>query len=121
MKSADQALVLAPSKAITATDTGAAVDVSEFTGNVLLLLNSSAGTGTTPTSTVKLQHSDDGSTNWTDTGFAFDAQAAAASAQAKLYSADRFKKFVRAVNTLGGTTPGYSFGVTMVGTRQNVN
>lgn len=117
MKAANVAVALAPTKAITATDTGAAVDVGDFSGLGLLVLNASAGTGTTPTSTVKVQHSADGTTGWTD--FAtFAAQAAAASHQSLLVNTDSLKKFVRVVNTLGGTTPGYSFGVSLVGLKQ---
>lgn len=118
MRAANFAVALLPTKAITATDTGAAVNVADFSGLGLLVLNASAGTGTTPTSAVKLQHSDDGSTGWADTGHAFAAQAAVASFQSLLVNTDSLKKFVRVVNTLGGTTPGYSYGVSLIGGKQ---
>lgn len=109
---------IAAPAAVTATATGAAVDISSFTGNGFAVLNSTAMGGTaTPTSNVKLQHSDDGSTNWTDSGFAFDQVDAAASYQAKYISLDQFKKFVRAVNTVTGTTPTQTYSVEMVGSQ----
>lgn len=117
MNSANVAIALAASKAITATDTSAAVDVGDFSGNGLLILNSSVGTGTTPTSAAKVQHSADGSTDWVD--FAtFVPQAATASHQSLLVNTDSMKRFARVVNTLGGTTPSYSYGVSLVGMKQ---
>jgi hypothetical protein len=107
---------LAAPAAVTATTTGSAVDVSDLTGNGYAVLNSNAMGGTTPTSNVKLQHSDDGSTNWVDTGFAFDQVVNAASYQAKYINFDGFKKFVRAVNTVTGTTPTQTYSVELVGT-----
>jgi hypothetical protein len=109
-------LTLRAAAAITATDTGAAVDVSKFTGNGYVLLNSSAAGAAGNTSDVKLQHSDDGSTNWTDSGIVFaQVTNAAASHQAQYISLDQFKKFVRVVNTLAGTTPTVTAGVEMIG------
>ena len=102
--------------AITATDNGPAVDVSAFTGNGYLVLNSSATGAAGQTSAVKLQHSVDGATNWTDTGVAFDnVTNAAASHQVQLVSFDQFNKFVRVVNTLAGTTPTVTASVEAIG------
>ena len=109
-------IALRASAALTATDNGAAVDVSKFTGNGYVVLNSSATGGAGQTSDVKIQHSDDGATNWTDTGVAFaQVTNAAASFQALYVPLDQFKKFVRVVNTLAGTTPTVTAGVTMIG------
>lgn len=104
--------------AISATDNGAGVDVSAFTGNGYVVLNSSATGGADNTSNVKLQHSNDnGATDpWADTGVAFaQVTNAAASFQALLVSLDQFKKYVRVVNTLAGTTPTVTASVSMVG------
>ncbi|WP_441253609.1 hypothetical protein [Bradyrhizobium sp. 613_E4_N2_2] len=111
-------LSLRAAAAITANDNGAAVDVSAYTGNGYLVLNSSATGGAGQTSTVKLQHSDDGSTGWTDTDVTFDAVTnAAASHQVQLVSFDQFKKFVRVVNTLAGTSPTVTAAVEAVGVK----
>lgn len=108
---------LATAAAITATATGTAVDLSQFTGNGYAVLNSSATGGAGMTSNVKLQDSDDNVT-FADTAFAFDQVAnAAASFQAKFIAFDQFRKYVRAVNTLGGTSPTVTYGVHLVGTK----
>jgi hypothetical protein len=111
---------LAAPAAIAATTTGTAVEISDLTGNGYAVLNSAATGGAGMTSDVKIQHSDDGSTNWTDSGFAFDQVTnAAASYQAKFISLDQFKKFVRVVNTLAGTTPTVVYAVELVGTKMS--
>jgi hypothetical protein len=110
------AISLRAAAAITATDTGAAVKLPFMTGNGYVLLNSSAATGADNVSAVKLQHSDDGATNWTDTGVAFaNVTNSGASFQALYVSLDQFKRYVRAVNTLTGTTPGVTYSVSMLG------
>lgn len=85
--------VLAAPAAITASGNGAAVNVGDYHGLCLLHMN---GIGTAGTTTVSLQHSDDGSTNWVDVPNTTFAQiGTAAKADAILFNADRFKKFVR--------------------------
>jgi O-glycosyl hydrolase len=104
--------------ALSATDNGAAVDVSKFTGNGYVVLNSSATGAADNTSNVKIQHSDDGATGWADTGVAFaQVTNVAASFQSLFVSLDQFKKYVRVVNTLAGTTPTVTAAVSMVGTQ----
>ncbi len=110
-------IALKVAAAIAATDTGAAVDVSDFTGNVQFVLNSSACGEADNTANVKLQHSDDGAA-WTDAGLAFAPVTNAAPSLQTIYaSVDTLKKFARVVNTLAGTTPTVSYGVTLVGDR----
>lgn len=105
--------------AISATDTGPAVDVSKFTGNGYIILTSSATGGAGQTSDVKLQHSDDGSTNWADTGVSFaQVTNAAASFQPLYVSLDQFKKYVRVVNTLAGSSPTVTASVVVVGDQE---
>ncbi|CAG2144443.1 hypothetical protein LMG31506_03006 [Cupriavidus yeoncheonensis] len=109
-------IALSVAAALSATNNGVAVDVSGFTGNGYVVLNSSATGGAGQTSDVKLQHSDDGVSGWADTGVAFDQVTnAAASYQAKYVSLDQFKKYVRVVNTLGGSTPTVTASVSLVG------
>lgn len=108
---------LASVLAITATGNGAAVDVGDYQGLALIHLN--AGAGNAGTTTTKLQHSDDGSTNWTDVdGGAFAAVGVTASAQTLRLNADRLKKFVRVVDTLAGGATAISRSVTLVGRKQ---
>ncbi|QIG65656.1 hypothetical protein [Salmonella phage PT1] len=85
--------VLAAPATITASGNGAAVNVGDYHGLCLLHMN---GIGTAGTTTVSLQHSDDGSTNWVDVPNTTFAQiGTTAKADAILFNADRFKKFVR--------------------------
>jgi hypothetical protein len=109
--------VVAPSKRITATDTSAAVDLSKFTGEVLFTLNSSAMEGASQTSDVKLTHCDTSGGTYTDSGITFDqvTTAGGASFQSKLRNVDGLKQFVKVVNTLGGSTPAVTYGVTITG------
>lgn len=109
--------VLAVSATITATGNGAAVDVGDYQGIGLLVLN--AGAANAGTDTIKLQHSDDGSTNWEDvTGGAFAAVGTQASAQTLRINTDRLKKFVRVVDTLAGGANSVPRSVSLVGKKQ---
>jgi hypothetical protein len=106
---------LAATAARTATGQGSAVDVRDFEGPFVAVLDSAAGTGTTPTCDVKLQDSDDGSTGWADvTGAAFTQVVAAASRQKLLVTAGT-KRYIRAAWTIGGTTPSFTFSVNALG------
>lgn len=73
-----------------------------------------AVTGTAPTLAVKAQHSDDNST-YTDLAFAHTASITAAG----LYSLsfDTPKRYVRLVNTIGGTTPSFTMAEDLVVSR----
>lgn len=107
---------LAVAASIAATGNGAAVDVGAYHGLCQLVLN--AGPTNAGTDTIKLQHSDDGSTGWTDVaGAAFAAVGTEASDQSVMFNADRFKKFVRVVDTLV-TATSVARSVSLVGKKQ---
>lgn len=108
---------LASALAITASGNGAAVNVVDYQGIALVHLN--AGPGNAGTTTVKLQHSEDGSTNWEDVaGGTFAAVGTTASAQTLMLNADKLRKFVRVVDTLAGGATAISRSVTLVGRKQ---
>lgn len=108
---------LAVAATIAATGNGTAVDVGTYHGLGQLILNS--GAGNAGTSVTKLQHSDDGSTGWTDVpGAVFAAVGVTASTQSVMINADRFKKFVRVVDTLAGGATAITRSVEFVGKRQ---
>ena len=121
------ALALATSAALataarrTSTLTGTAVDVLEYEGVALVLLNTAAGTGTTPTLDVKLQHSDDNSTFSDVTSGAFsqvtDVAGTAGVKVMKVNVAD-LKRYMRVLGTIAGTTPSFDFGVEFVGIKK---
>lgn len=103
--------------AITASGNGTAVNVGDYHSIALLHLN--AGAGNAGTTTVKLQHSEDGSTSWEDVpGGAFAAVGTSASEQTLKINADRLRKFVRVVDTLAGGANAISRSVTLVGHKQ---
>lgn len=111
---------LAVSASLTATTNGAAVNVEDFHSFAKIVLNSSAVNA--GTNTVKLQHSDDGSTNWTDTGdqFAPVTTVAATGQQEILVNADKYRKFVRVVDTMAGGANAVVRSVTLVGSKQAI-
>jgi len=110
-------IVLAVSASITASGNGAAVNVSDFQGICQIIMNS--GPTNAGTNTVKLQHSDDGSTNWVDVpNGAFPAVGTTAAAPSITMNSDALKKFVRVVDTLAGGANAVVRGVSLVGRKQ---
>lgn len=121
------ALALATSAALaaaarrTSTLTGTAIDVLEYEGVALVLLNTAAGTGTTPTLDVKLQHSDDNSTFSDVTSGAFSQitdVAGTAGVKVMKVNVSDLKRYVRVLGTIAGTTPSFDFGVEFVGIKK---
>ncbi len=110
-------LVLAVSASIAATGNGSAVNVSDYQGICQITLNS--GPTDADTNTIKLQHSDDGSTTWDDVPHgSFAAVGTSASSQTLTMNADSLKKFVRVVDTLAGGATAVVRGVSLVGRKQ---
>jgi hypothetical protein len=97
--------------AVTTTTNGTAVDTLGFNDG-MVVLEVGAVSGTTPTMTVTIEESADGATGWTATGLSFTQVTAANNTQvlrlAELNVVRR--RFVRAVATIGGTTPSFTFG-----------
>lgn len=107
-------LAVRAAASISATDTGAKVDVSAYAGNGHFILNSGACGGADNVSSVKLQHSPDGTT-WTDTGLVFaNVTNSGPSLQTIYGSFDMLQRYLRAVNTLTGTTPSVVYSVEAV-------
>ena len=114
-------LVLAAAAQRTSTLTGTGIDVLDYEGVTLAVLNASAGTGTTPTLDVKLQHSDDDSTYADITGGAFTQVtdvAGTAGIQVLKVNVSDLKRYVRVIGTIAGTTPSFEFGVEFVGIKK---
>lgn len=85
--------------AVTASGEAAAVNVGEYHSIALLCLAS--GACDAGTNTVKLEHSDSGTGDWSDVpGGAFAPVGTEASEQVLKINADRLKKFVRVSDTL---------------------
>jgi hypothetical protein len=98
-----------PAAAITATTNGAQFVLPNGQGNVEVLIQTSAVTGTTPSLTPKLQVSQDG-TNWFDavTGTALTA------AGTQRIACQSLAAYGRLVYTVSGTTPSFTVAATVL-------
>ena len=103
----------------TATGSASGVDAQSYDGDLVLLLDSAAGTGTTPTLAVTVEHSDSLGSGYTAiSGAAFTTVTTTASQQKLVVSKDEAKRYVRVTYTLGGTTPSFTFSVNAVGVKK---
>jgi molybdate-binding protein len=84
-------------------------------GEAIVILDSEAGSGTSPTLDVKLQESANNST-WSDiSGATFTQVTDAAAAFEKIsINTNDVARYVRAVGTSGGTTPVFVYAVSLV-------
>lgn len=112
-----QAVELAPAAARTATANGTGVDIRDFQGILKVLLNIGAVTGTAPTLDVKIQDSADNSTFADVTGYAFAQQTAAANLALGIDTRN-LRRYIRAVMTIGGTTPSFPCAILAIGQKQ---
>ena len=98
--------------AVTSTATSAAIDLKEYDGDVSLILTSAAGTGSSPTLDVKVQDSDASGGTYGDlTGAAFTQVTDSASMQVITFSKDEAKRYIKIVQTVGGSTPSFTFSI----------
>ena len=113
------ALSFHPTAAKTTTFNGTAVDVQAYDGDLVFILDSAAGTGTTPTLDVKLQSSDTSGGSYADiTGAVFTQVTTTASQQAIVVSKDENRRWFRIVGTISGTTPSFTFSVNAIGVKK---
>lgn len=105
---------LLPPAAMTTTTTGTAIDMTAYRGGALVTLHSAAGTGTTPTMDVKLQSSATSGGTYADIpSAAFTQVVGAASIQTLMLNVDSNKPWIKAVATIGGTTPSFTAAVSI--------
>ena len=108
-----------PTAARTATGNGTGIDVQTMDGDLFLILDSAAGTGSSPTLDIKVQSSDTSGGTYTDiTGATFTQVTGTASQQAITISKDEAKRYIRVVYTIGGTSPSFTFSVNAVGVKK---
>ena len=116
-----QALALKAVGAVTSTTNHTGVDTQGLEGQLALVLDSAAGTGTSPTLDITLQHSDDNSafvnipTASIQGGNFTQVTNAAASRQIRRVNVNDIKRYVRAVSTVGGTTPSFNYSLQGLG------
>lgn len=110
---------LLPAAVRTSSANGAGVDLLDYLGKAKIILQSSAGGGTTPTLDVKIQESDDNSTFEDVAGATFAQVTDAADLTAAIgLQIDPRKRYVRAVATIDGTDPEFACGVVLIGRKQ---
>ena len=103
----------------TATGSATGVDLQQYDGDVVLILDSAAGTGSSPTLAVTVEHSDVLGSGYTAiSGAAFTRVTGTASAQKLVISKDEAKRYVRVTYTIGGSTPSFTFSVNGVGVKK---
>lgn len=100
----------------TASGNTTGVDLQARDGDLYLILDCAAGTGTTPTLAVIVEHSDTlGGAYTAISGATFTTVTTTASQQSLLISKDEARRFVRIAFTIAGTTPSFTFSVNAVG------
>lgn len=104
-----------PVATFTSDTNGSAIDIRNYTGEAAVIMQCTAGSGNM-TCNVKLQASADGSTSWADiTGAAFTAVTTTASTQKISINTNETDRYIRAVVDVGGTTPSFVLGVSVLG------
>ncbi len=109
-------LLGADSRSASANGTGFDLQGSnDAEGEAIVILDSEAGTGTSPTLDVKLQESANNS-DWSDISGATFTQVTDGGAGFEKISINTndTERYLRAVATLGGTSPVFVFGVSLV-------
>ena len=105
--------------AVTSTATSSAIDLLEYDGDVLLILDSAAGGGSSPTLDIKLTESDATGGTYTDlSGATFTQVVDAASMQTLTINKDSSKRFVKIVQTIGGSSPTFTFSINLIGLKK---
>jgi hypothetical protein len=111
---------LVPAAAVAANGNGTGVDLQAYAKEVCAILDSAAGTGNADnTLDVKLQDSADNSSFADVSGLAFTQVSTVAGIQKLSFNKDDVRRYVRAVKTVGGTTPSFIASVTLVGILKN--
>ena len=103
----------------TSTATSSAIDLLEYDGDVLLVLDSAAGTGTSPTLDVKITNSDASSGTYTDlSGATFTQVVDAASMQTLVINKDSAERYIKIVQTITGSSPSFTFSINLIGVKK---
>ena len=118
-----QTIALVPMADITASADGTGIDVTDYVGSIAVVLSAKNVAGTSPTLIVKLQDSADNSTFADITGAVFTTVTAAGTKASTLQkinvNIDGAAKYIRAVQTIGGTdAPEFLLSCTGLGVKQ---
>ena len=101
--------------AVTSTATSSAIDLLEYDGDVLLVLDCAAGTGTSPTLDIKLTECATTGGTYTDlSGATFTQVTDSASIQTLVINKDSAERYIKIVQTITGSSPSFTFSVTLI-------
>ena len=102
--SGSDVLELQVSATVTSTQDSAEDDLTDYTGNVIVILNSALGTGTTPTLDCKVQDATTSGGSFADVSGAVFTQVTdgAKSFQILRLDADASRGFIKIVETIAG-------------------
>ncbi len=109
-----------PTATRTATGQTSGIDLKEYDGDVLFILDSAAGGGSSPTLDVTIEESADNSSfaAVASGAVAFTQVTGTASAQKVALNKDDAKRYVRIKYTIGGSSPTFTFSVNAVGLKK---
>ena len=105
--------------AVTSTATSSAIDLLEYDGDVFLILDSAAGGGSSPTLDIKLTECATTGGTYTDlSGATFTQVTGSASMQTLAINKDSSKRFIKIVQTIGGSSPTFTFSINLIGVKK---
>ncbi len=109
-----------PTAARTATGQTSGIDLRAYDGDVLFILDSAAGGGSSPTLDVTIEESADNSSfaAVASGAVAFTQVTGTASAQKVALNKDDAKRYARIKYTIGGSSPTFTFSVNAVGLKK---
>jgi hypothetical protein len=107
-----------PTAARTATGQTTGIDVKDYDGDLIFILDSAAGGGSSPTLDVTIEDSADNSSFSALSGAAFTQVTGSASAQTLEVDANGCKRYVRIKYTIGGSSPSFTFSVNGIGLKK---
>lgn len=102
-----------------ATETGTGIDKTEYEGQCKVTVWVGDVAGTNPELDVTIEHSDDDVTYEAEAVATFDTIDAAGAPVEVVLNADSLKKYIRAVATIGGTTPEFTMCVLFQGQKKS--
>lgn len=99
------------------TENGVKLNVGDY-NELTLFLDITVVSGTTPTLDIKVQGFDTLGSKWVDLGYAFAQKTTVSTDVLKLDNTKPFGKRIRAVATIAGTTPSFTFSLSAHGKRK---
>jgi hypothetical protein len=103
-----------------ATETGTGIEKTDYEGQCKVTVWVGAVTGTDPELDVTIEHSDDDQTYEAEAVATFATITEAGAPVSVVLNADSLKKYLRAVATIGGTTPKFTACILFQGQKKSV-